>query len=219
MRVKEDGKSECRTVIVRIGVQTLPRCENTPTSVWSLIAGRTAKPLVVAKKMFRYIDHQIWLKVWQWCVRRHPKKGKRWIRNKYFTTIGMRNWVFNGNDGMNRKYTLFKADSTPIKRHSKIKAIATPYDPKWESYFERRQDYILENAIWGKKRLLAIWRSQGSLCPICRQRITHETGWNVHHKVKKVMGGGEELSNLVLLHPNCHRQLHSCEAGSLKKGL
>ncbi|EGE1643243.1 HNH endonuclease, partial [Shigella boydii] len=27
------------------------------------------------------------------------------------------------------------------------------------------------------------------------------------------------LSNLVLLHPNCHRQLHSCEAGSLKKGL
>ncbi|EJB9167271.1 HNH endonuclease [Escherichia coli] len=149
----------------------------------------------------------------------HPKKGKRWIRSKYFTTIGMRNWVFNGNDGMNRKYTLFKADSTPIKRHTKIKAIATPYDPKWESYFERRQDYILENAIWGKKRLLAIWRSQGSLCPICRQRITHETGWNIHHKVKKVMSGGEELSNLVLLHPNCHRQLHSCEAGSLKKGL
>lgn len=39
---------------------------------------------VLAKKMFCYIDHQIWLKVWQWCVRRHPKKGKRWIRNKYF---------------------------------------------------------------------------------------------------------------------------------------
>ncbi|EIR1700680.1 hypothetical protein LWM52_004442 [Escherichia coli] len=34
------------------------------------------------------------------------------------------------NDGMNRKYTLFKADSTPIKRHTKIKAIATPYAPK-----------------------------------------------------------------------------------------
>lgn len=42
---------------------------------------------VLAKKMFRYIDHQIWLKVWQWCVRRHPKKGKRWIRNKYFTYL------------------------------------------------------------------------------------------------------------------------------------
>ncbi len=81
-----------------------------------------------------------------------------------------------------------KYGNIPNKRHTKIKAIATPYAPKWESYFERRQDYILENAIWGKKRLLAIWRSQGSLCPICRQRITHETGWNVHHKVKKVMG-------------------------------
>ena len=42
---------------------------------------------VLAKKMFCYIDHQIWLKVWQWCVRRHPKKGKRWIRNKYFTYL------------------------------------------------------------------------------------------------------------------------------------
>lgn len=109
---------------------------------------------VVAKKMFRYIDHQIWLKVWQWCVRRH------------------------------------------------LKAIATPYDPKWESYFERRQDYILENATWGKKRLLAIWRSQGSLCPICRQRITHETGWNVHHKVKKVMGA---VKNYLTL--SCYIQI------------
>ncbi|HEA0555125.1 TPA: group II intron maturase-specific domain-containing protein [Escherichia coli] len=42
---------------------------------------------VLAKKMFCYIDHQIWLKVWQWCVRRHPKKGKRRIRNKYFTYL------------------------------------------------------------------------------------------------------------------------------------
>ncbi|EHR8478702.1 hypothetical protein OOD56_004558 [Escherichia albertii] len=39
---------------------------------------------------FRYI----WLKVRQWYVRRHPKKGKRWIRNKYFTNIGMRDWFF-----------------------------------------------------------------------------------------------------------------------------
>ena len=33
----------------------------------------------VAKKTFSYVDHQIWLKLWQWCVRRHPKKGKRWF--------------------------------------------------------------------------------------------------------------------------------------------
>ncbi|EPM3644837.1 hypothetical protein ACTLKN_004135, partial [Escherichia coli] len=44
--------------------------------------------------------------------------------------------------------------------------------------------------------------SQGSLCPICRQRITHETGWNVHHKVKKVMGA---VKNYLTL--SCYIQI------------
>ncbi|HDZ7348881.1 TPA: HNH endonuclease, partial [Escherichia coli] len=33
------------------------------------------------------------------------------------------------------------------------------------------------------------------------------------------MGGSDELSNLELLHPNCHRQLHSWEAGAHRKHL
>lgn len=28
------------------------------------------------------------------------------------------------------------------------------------------------------------------------------------------MGGSDDMSNLELLHPNCHRQLHSREAGA-----
>lgn len=174
---------------------------------------------VVAKETFRYVDLQIWLKLWRWCARRHPRKGKRWIKLKYFTSCGMRNWIFTGTDAEKRRYTLFRANSTPIKRHIKIKAGATPYDPQWEPYFERRQDYLLGNSVWGKKRVLAIWRKQGSRCPMCQQHITHDTGWNVHHKVSKLMGGGDELTNLVLLHPNCHRQLHSCETGSCSRGL
>ncbi|WP_433668937.1 HNH endonuclease [Klebsiella michiganensis] len=46
-----------------------------------------------------------------------------------------------------------------------------------------------------------------------------ETG-NIHHIVKKVLGGSDAVENLVLLHPNCHRQLHSNEAGlSLREDL
>ncbi|NJS08627.1 HNH endonuclease, partial [Escherichia coli] len=37
--------------------------------------------------------------------------------------------------------------------------------------------------------------------------------WNVHHLLKKSLGGSDDVSNLVLLHPNCHRQLHSNDAG------
>ncbi|EAS1844058.1 HNH endonuclease, partial [Salmonella enterica] len=42
---------------------------------------------------------------------------------------------------------------------------------------------------------------------------TRKTGWNIHHILKKSLGGSDNLENLVLLHPNCHRQLHSNDAG------
>lgn len=56
---------------------------------------------------------------------------------------------------------------------------------------------------------MSLWVRQKKNCPMCKQHITHETGWNVHHIVEKCKGGSDLLDNLVLLHPNCHRQLHS----------
>jgi hypothetical protein len=41
--------------------------------------------------------------------------------------------------------------------------------------------------------------------------ITLETEWHTHHVVWKVKGGTERLDNLALLHPTCHRQVHSSE--------
>jgi 5-methylcytosine-specific restriction endonuclease McrA len=33
--------------------------------------------------------------------------------------------------------------------------------------------------------------------------------WHLHHIIWKVAGGSDRLDNLALLHPNCHRQVHS----------
>lgn len=47
-----------------------------------------------------------------------------------------------------------------------------------------------------------------------------ETGWDIHHIVRKTQGGSDNLDNLVMLHPNCYRQLnHSSETGSQHRGL
>ncbi|WP_141056138.1 HNH endonuclease signature motif containing protein, partial [Tepidiphilus succinatimandens] len=43
----------------------------------------------------------------------------------------------------------------------------------------------------------------------CGEKITKETGWNIHHVLPKSLGGTDSIFNLQLLHPNCHRQLHS----------
>ncbi|PHI32738.1 group II intron reverse transcriptase/maturase [Budvicia aquatica] len=173
---------------------------------------------VVAKKAYSYVDNQIWSKLWQWCVRRHPRKSRRWIKAKYFTSREMRNWIFEATDIQGRVFTLCNASSTPIKRHVKIRKGANRYDPSWEIYFERRLDSIWKDAHEGRRKIIALWNKQARQCPLCEQPFSTETSWNVHHKVMKTAGGGDELSNLVLLHPNCHRQYHSSVAGYREGG-
>ena len=78
--------------------------------------------------------------IWQWAARRHPNKGDRWVKKKYFKSRGTRTWVFAATekkeDGTQKDIILLKEMDTPIVRHIKIKADANPHDPQWEQYFE-----------------------------------------------------------------------------------
>jgi RNA-directed DNA polymerase len=105
--------------------------------------------------------------------------------------------------------TLAKASDTPIRRHTKIKGDANPFDPQWETYSEDRLGLKMEGDMQGKANLLRLWWSRSKRCTLCDDLITQETGWHVHHRIPKCEGGADGLANLVLLHPNCHRQLHA----------
>ena len=164
---------------------------------------------VVAKETFNYVDYRIWKMLWQWCKRRHNNRRKRWIRNKYFKSKGTRNWLFQGVASSGQLLTLLYANDTPIKRHIKIKGESNMYDPIWETYFEQRLERVWRNSKEGKQRLMALYKRQGQKCPMCKQHITLDTGGHVHHIVEKHLGGSDNLDNLVLLHPNCHMQLHA----------
>jgi len=167
----------------------------------------------VAKKIFGWVDHQIWRKLWQWCKRRHPNKGRGWIKNRYFHRVGPRDWVFAAKvDKANGKTVfmkLFSASSTPIRRHVKIKSEAHPYDMAWEPYFEKRRILLVKDELALYGRVKKLWQAQKGKCPICQGDFTLETGWQMHRVIPMLHGGKETLSNLQLLHPNCHRQLHS----------
>jgi RNA-directed DNA polymerase len=98
---------------------------------------------VASKQTFGSVDHAIFKTLWQWAKRRHPRKGKRWIKDKYFKVYKHRNWVFTGSspekDGTSKTIRLFFASNTPIRRHIKVKGQANPYDPHWTTYFTSRQ--------------------------------------------------------------------------------
>lgn len=164
---------------------------------------------VVAAEAFKYVDYRIWKMLWQWCKRRHLKRRKRWIKAKYFNSAGNRNWVFQGISPDGKQYSLLYAANTAIKRHIKIKAEANPYLPEYESYYEQRFERVWRDSMSGRKKIMSLWVRQLGKCPKCDQRISQETGWNIHHIVERYKGGSDSLDNLVLLHPNCHRQLHN----------
>lgn len=96
-----------------------------------------------AKKTFSYIDHHIHNALWSWACRRHPGKSASWIKKKYYRSQGLRNWIFFAKttkaDEADNYVDLFKADSVAIRRHIKIKAEATPYDPRFTDYFSKRE--------------------------------------------------------------------------------
>jgi RNA-directed DNA polymerase len=163
---------------------------------------------VVSKDTFAKIDHAVFQAIWRWAKRRHPNKGKRWVKKKYFKAIGSRDWVFYGDlDG--KELHLFCATSVPIRRHIKIKGQANPYDPEWEIYFEKRLAAKMTKNMAGHRQLLRLWEAQGGLCPICNQKITRRTGWHNHHIIWRSKGGPDIPDNRILLHPDCHRKVHS----------
>jgi RNA-directed DNA polymerase len=167
---------------------------------------------VVSKRTFSRVDHLIFYPLWQWARRRHPKKGPSWLKHKYFERHQGRDWIFFGEtcdeEGQPNKLRLLFASRIPIHRHVKVKSGANPYDPAWETYFEKREgDHMLEK-FRGTKTLRYLWYEQRGLCPVCNTKITRITGWRLHYCVSRVMGGSRSAENRVLLHPECHNRVH-----------
>jgi len=162
---------------------------------------------VVSKEIFASVDSAIFQALWRWAVRRHPTKANHWVKRKYFKVVGDRQWVFHGtyND---KNWCLSRAADVPIRRHIKVRGAANPYDPTWERYFEHRLGVKMVDDLRGRRQLIRLWREQDGLCPVCQQKITQLTGWHNHHIIWRSRGGSDKAENRVLLHPNCHQQVH-----------
>jgi len=98
---------------------------------------------VVSKEIFYKVDHLIFDRIWRWSKRRHPNKSIKWIKKKYYRYSRGRDWIFstyvNKTNGEQYYYDLFCMGTILIKRHTKIRSGANPYDPEYFWYFEERK--------------------------------------------------------------------------------
>jgi RNA-directed DNA polymerase len=88
----------------------------------------------VSQEVFSEVDPAIGRMTGNWAKRRHPHRARQWGKNRYFTHMKGRDWVFT--DG---SVTLFWMSSIPIQRHVRIRGDANPYDSAQAGDFAARQ--------------------------------------------------------------------------------
>lgn len=167
---------------------------------------------VVAKEAFSRMDSLLFWRLMRWAKRRHPTKSTHWIRHRYWRSVENRSLVFAANVATDEGKTVMEMYSLPgtaIVRHKKIKGAFNPYDPEWEMYGEvLRQERMLKNMSY-RHEWAKLYADQMGRCAHCGHEMDIDTGWHDHHIEYRVNHGSNALGNRVLLHPNCHTQVHA----------
>jgi RNA-directed DNA polymerase len=161
---------------------------------------------IAAKATFYRVDVSIQNALWRWAQRRHRQQSARWIRQKYFPAYGRGCGVFSGtlND---RTVTRRRASEVKIVRRPTIERRRNPYDLADRAYFAQRNERHRYSAL--SKPHGNVWKRQQGKCPVCGEFLTEERDRHLHHQDGNHSNNG--VLNLVMLHANCHRQVHSQE--------
>ena len=161
---------------------------------------------VVSKHTFEQLDYFNYRRVWRWLRLTHPKKSKSWQFGRYFGNFNkevLSKWIF-GDPKTGQHLVLMQW--IPIERHILVKHGFSPDNPSQQKYWIKREKRKLQLLPTLRHRKLA--KTQEGKCPVCQDWLYTGELLHIHHKIAKVDGGTDELSNLSLLHTTCHHQMH-----------
>ncbi len=154
---------------------------------------------------FHRVDHQIYEALVRWANRRHSKKGKRWVMDKYWHTIRGKNWqfasIFKRKDGKSDCLSLVELTSAfPFMRYTQIKGDMNPFDSECRLYFYRREKMKMLATLKGRNSLLHMWERQNRKCPLCGAPIDKTLAWNV------MESNADGKARKLLVHDRCYKE-------------
>jgi RNA-directed DNA polymerase len=165
-----------------------------------------------SKEILATFNHRIVQMMWQWCKRRHHRRRIKWVKKKYFATLGNDHWAFyadtKNRSGKAKRLFLLDASDIPIIRHTKVEGTACPDDPDKAEYWQKRQSK-LGSSVWAKgSKLYKVAQNQNWKCPECGEYLLNGEPIHTHHITKVSEGGTDEIDNLIHLHAICHKKVH-----------
>lgn len=87
----------------------------------------------ISSQIFSNMDSFVFQKLWKWARKRHPSKGLRWIKRKYFRGHKGDTWRF----AIPNICWITRHDEILIKRHVKVEGTRTPYDGDLQYWSKR----------------------------------------------------------------------------------
>lgn len=104
---------------------------------------------VCARKEFQKLDGYVFKQLYfNWALKRHRTKGKKWVNKRYWSTIKNRKWVFKEKESILKMFT-----DTPIVRHYWLNTNKNPYID--EKYFENLKLNIKIKKFQQRKKMVA----------------------------------------------------------------
>jgi len=158
--------------------------------------------VVCAKKVFQGCDSRLYAQLMEWARKRHQKKGKYWIVEKYWHHVDGKQWVFAAPVQTEEGMSLVKLRShnqTAIQRHVKVRASASPYDGNLVYWSQRLKQHPLMGNT--RAKLLQI---QKGMCPRCGLYFQDDDMLEIDHIIPVVLGGRDTLANKWVYHRHCH---------------
>jgi len=153
---------------------------------------------VASKKVFSKVDNTLFQMLWAWAKRRHPKKGAKWVANRYWGVSQGLGWNFQS-QGLAQ---LRKHVHTAISRHVKVAGKRTPFDGDWVYWSSRR----------GKSpdvspRVARLLQKQQGHCTECGLYFGDGDQLAVAYINPQRTRGREATDNLMLVHQHCYDAL------------
>jgi RNA-directed DNA polymerase len=138
--------------------------------------------------------------LWRSAKRRHPNKGKHWVKTRCFRNDGY--WTFADGNA-----ELVKPTSLPITGHVKVRGRESPYDPKLRSYWQERTKRRIARQTYSQVRR-SLLRRYGYRCGMCWMPFGEDDQIEEDHITPRHAGGSDALENKRLVHQWRHHQHH-----------
>ena len=160
-----------------------------------------SKRTQISSKTFQALDQYVFMHLWKWSRKRHPKMSKYKLKNMYWHKVGSRNWVFGMkcNDGVSLQLQMHS--KITIKRFAKVN-----FDGNLIYWAKRSGKSPIIPDI--KARLI---KEQNGRCGICKKLFLPDDIIERDHIVPKALGGKNIRSNVHVVHNYCHMEKTNSE--------